>query len=803
MTLLARRRSRCVLAGALALALAAGTRSADASEDDLLEALGDVALYVKTEVLVAGATRRVARLSEAPGTITVIDGAELREWGALTLGEALRYVTSVLLTPGQIAATAEVRDIEQLFGNKILLLQDGRLLNSVFRGNAFVDLAQPIDGVARIEVVRGPGSALYGANAFAGFVNIITRRGDEVEGAEISATAGSGSLGHLSFLAGDRRRAANWTVTARAARADAIDPVNVAGPNAEHEDAHVALHWGKGTSKGEAWFANASFTSVDQGVPGTFDFPTPGDRLREQRIALDGFRLWEPSKKTKLKLRGYWNRQEATNWFQRADADLTPISDQLISTTGGIAYDAGLVRVGSAPGAGEPDPPGCVICDEVALVPPGGGSVAEFDDLAANGLRTTEDVEEHDEQLGFLELQADWQVSKGNYLLGGVSLRLDDVDHDTLGSRRFENYAVFVEDEQRFLDDELILLGSLRLDDHSYFGASLSPRISVIWSPREELILKTAYGKAFRSPNFVELFGETRVGAATVYGQQRAVEAGVLPESFERVDLDCQPLLEDCPVLETELVQEEISTVELWTEYTPVERFKVILNLYWFEIVHEVGVALDRNDIYYLAGPLATLNIRPSGVDYDGDTIPDVTIPRTSFFAVPGLVDVPTLGVFLNAPDATKGYGAELEIRARPWDWLLMDWRYSRRENERGEVRSFVEASDTSAEQSLVPTFGTTSYRIEQATGVVTFRRAERFWASLRLRALGRPDSSFLSSATAVTTDLTVGWRLQNFTVAGTVLNLNEGGTVYDPRSDDFIETDRDLRLTVGYRKAF
>lgn len=779
-------------AAVLLIGLVGGSvRTARASEEDLLDALGDVALFVETEVLVAGATRRVAKLSEAPGTITVISREELVEQGVLTLEEALRLVTSLTFSPGTIALTPEIRDIEQAFGNKILLLVDGRLVNGVFRGNFFVDLSQPIDNVARVEVVRGPGSALYGANAQAGFINVITRRGDEIEGVELRATAGGRSLRHLAVVAGNRAGEHAWSITARHAAADGFDPVNPDSPNAEHDDVHLAGHWGRGTSQGETWFLDVSYTDVEAGVSGRFEFPTPGDELRERRLSLDFFRLWEPSPTTKLKLRTYYNRQDNDYTFLAADLALTPLSDLQLGMIGGVVYDSALQRVSVQPNPQqEPDDEDrCVPCDDVAILVPGGGSAADYAALAAGDLPTVVDGVPSDEWLGFAEVQADWQVSRSNYLLGGISFRLDDLTNGAIGARRFENYALFVEDEQRFLRDELILLGSLRLDDHSFFGLSVSPRVSLIWSPNEHLILKSAYGKAFRSPNFVELFGATRIGTASIYGQRRAVAEGLIPDSFVRtvcLDPDCTQTREI--TVETELEQEEIETVELWTEYAPVDRFKVILNLYRFEIANEVGVALDRNDVYFLASPTGAADL--------------VGIPwPSSLFAVPGLEDVPTFGVFLNAPDRTEGYGAELELSGKPWDWLSLAGSYSRRVQTRGEVRSFVEEDDTSNEQRLVPTFGTREFFVDQAVTAVTFRHRERFWASLRLRFLGRPDDSIFSRGGATTADITLGLRWKNLSAAASVWNLNEGGTLFDPTADDFVETDRDLRFTLTYKR--
>ena len=802
------RRVRTVAARAGALALAAqlalATPVAGTQDEDLLEALGDVALFVETETLVAGAARRVAKLSEAPGTITVIDGEDLRARGVLTLAEAIRYVSSVTFAPGAISATTRIRDIEQSFSNKVLLLVDGRIVNGVFRGNFFVDLSQPIDNVARVEVVRGPGSALYGANAFAGFINVVTRRGDELEGVEYRATVGTDSLFHGSVLAGGRRGAHDWTAEARFARADGLDPVNPDSPNADHQDAHVAFHWGRGDSQGEDWFARFSLTETDGGVPGEFSLPTPEDRLEERRPSLDAFRLWRPGPSTQLKLRGYFNRQDNLYAFRRVATDLTPLGDQLIRMTPRRAFDEELEpldpTVETLPNPDSEPDEGCTLCDQVAIGvvldpaggPPRGGSADDYHAIREEGPPQVTDRIDSDEWQGFVELQADYRISRSNYLLGGVSARVDSLDNDIVGSRRFQNYALFVEDEQRFLDEELILLGSLRLDDHSFFGLAVSPRVSLIWSPNRKLILKGAFGKAFRSPNFVELFGDQRAGTARIFGQRRAVETGVLPRSFQRCleeDESGACLREE--TIHTELEQEEIESYELWTEYRPTERLKFILNVYQFEIDNEVGVAFDRNDVYFFAEGAAARTILGGGP------------PFRTFFALPELRDQTTLGVFLNAPERTSGKGAELELLAEPADWLELRFAYSWRDSRKAEVRRFIEADDASAEQVLVPTFGVRSFHADQLSGELDFRPRNPFWASLRFRLLGRPDESITSGGGSLSTDLTLGMRSGRWTGAATALNLIEGGTVHDPGLDDLVGGRREFRLSFSYRHEF
>ncbi|MEM7246785.1 MAG: TonB-dependent receptor [Acidobacteriota bacterium] len=795
-----RRLTLHALVGALVVSSVARAMVQD--EDELLEALGDVALFVDTEVLVAGATRRVSKLSESPGTITVIDAQELDEWGALTLEEALRYVTSVTFAPGSVSLSTRIRDIEQGFSNKVLLLFDGRLVNSVFRGNHFVDLAQPIDNVARIEVVRGPGSALYGANAFAGFINVVTRRGDEVDGVEVSLNRGSHGLNHVNLIAGGMKGPYNWLLDVRHAGSRGEDLVNVLD-NSDHEDWHLAFHWGEGDSKGEKWFVRFDLTDVHRGVPGELAGPTPNDRLEESRWSFDGFKLWEPSKKTKLKLRGYYNHTDGRYAFSSSALGVSQLSDRVVSGVPPFFYDDQLDRLPTSSvrpnPLAEPDL-GCVVCDQAVLSAgidgsgrPMPASVDLWNQIITSGIPQVVQTFDSDESLGFVELQADWQISDVNYLLGGVSIRLDDVDNGIVGDRQFENYAAFIEDEHRFLDGELILLGSLRFDDHSFFGSAVSPRVSVIWSPRKELILKAAYGRAFRSPNFVELFGQQDTASARVFGQRRAVEEGVLPESFQRC-LDADVTLSDCDAerietLDTELDQEQIETLELWTEFTPFKKFKAILNLYSYEIENEVGLAVDRDDLYFY-------------IDREGAGALGLT-RINSVLAIPGAADTPTLGIFLNAPDRTKGRGAELELLSDPWDWLSLRLKYSRRLGEKAEVRDFVEATGVGAESQLVPAFGLRRFHVDQLTSLITMRRKDNLWGSLRLRVLGRPKESLFSQGEAVTADLTVGWRRENLRVAGSVFNLNEGGLFFDPAADRFIEGQRDFRLAFSYVHGF
>src|SRR6185369_4761631 len=87
----------------------------------------------------------------------------------------------------------EVRGIRTVLSEKILIMIDGHSLNRNIFGSALYSVADklPMDNIRQVEVVRGPGSALYGNSAFVATINIITRNAEEINGLEIKAGGGS------------------------------------------------------------------------------------------------------------------------------------------------------------------------------------------------------------------------------------------------------------------------------------------------------------------------------------------------------------------------------------------------------------------------------------------------------------------------------------------------------------------------------------------------------------------------------------------------------------------------------------
>ncbi len=154
------------------------------------------------EELIEVAAKRAVRVEEAPGTVIVISREELVQTGALTLGEALAYIVSTEFSSETFTPGLTFRGVPSQFNNKILLMVDGRIVNSIYRGNFFLSFAQPLDSVKRVEIIRGPGSSLYGANAFAGVLNVVTQKGEDLQGGVVEIVVGQENTGLLHVSAG-------------------------------------------------------------------------------------------------------------------------------------------------------------------------------------------------------------------------------------------------------------------------------------------------------------------------------------------------------------------------------------------------------------------------------------------------------------------------------------------------------------------------------------------------------------------------------------------------------------------------
>jgi iron complex outermembrane receptor protein len=198
-------------AGFIALALLPGLPHAAQAEDDPFS-------LVREEQTVTGAAKRPQPLSETPSAVTVITAREIRTHGYHTLGEALRWVRGVFVTDDRNYTYVGVRGLQRPgdYNNKVLITLDGHSLNGSVYGDGLFgnELGLDMETVERIEVVRGPGSALYGTNAVLAVVNVVTRRPSRESGVTVSGRTGGRHEGRaFASIASSRPGRPEWSVS--------------------------------------------------------------------------------------------------------------------------------------------------------------------------------------------------------------------------------------------------------------------------------------------------------------------------------------------------------------------------------------------------------------------------------------------------------------------------------------------------------------------------------------------------------------------------------------------------------------
>ena len=256
--------------------------------------VGIVAAFDVEEDVVVGAGKREQSLGNVASAVTVISGDRLRRFGYRTVAEAIRGVAGVFVADDHMSERVGIRGLQVLgdFNTRILVLVDGATVNEPWAQFAGVgwDAAVSIDDVARIEVIRGPVSSLYGTNAFFGIINVVTRGAAESPRAwgRVGASQFAGGSFAAGFTAGDVDRQVRGSVagTYRVGETldapmigDDLDTDQIAGVNAA-----LVAAWGGG-------FAQARFYRRDRGLAYAPYETVPDDRRNDnidQQLLVEG-----------------------------------------------------------------------------------------------------------------------------------------------------------------------------------------------------------------------------------------------------------------------------------------------------------------------------------------------------------------------------------------------------------------------------------------------------------------------------------------------------------------------------------
>jgi len=422
-------------------------------------------MAVPVETVYSASLRRQATV-EAPSSVTIVTAREIEAQGWRTLADLLRGVRSFFVTDDRNYEHVGVRGFNPLgdFNSRVLLLVDGHRINNSVYDSAPIGLEFPLDVdlIERVEIIRGPGSSLYGSNAFFGVIHVMTRRGANVGGLETSAEGGSfGSWRGRATWGGEVGPGIDLLVSGTAFDAQGDDlfyPEYAADPTGGRTH-------GTDFERGYSLFARAGFkswrlesawASREKGIP-TGSYGTVYDDPDNRTVDAQGY----VDLSGEQPLSAQWTvggRVHYDHFYYRG----TYIYDD--SASGGPSYLEGDDR-----------------SDGAAV-----GAALTASTTALAGHRVTAGVEyRHD-----LRTDQSYEDDVASYLDDGR-------DRTVLG--------VFAQDEVR-LAERWSLNAGLRYDRYSTFGGTLNPRAGLIWNPDEASAFKLLYGQAFRAPNAYELY---------------------------------------------------------------------------------------------------------------------------------------------------------------------------------------------------------------------------------------------------------------------------------------------------------
>jgi len=408
---------------------------------------------------VFGASRYLQRVTDAPSAVTIITHDEIERFGYQTLAEVLRGVRGFYVTNDRNYSYIGVRGFNRPgdYNSRVLLLIDGHRMNETIYDSTYYGAEFPLDIslIERVEVVRGPGSSLYGTSAFFAVINVVTKKAAALRSPQASVQAGSLAMGKGQ---------------AAYARETDSGTAFVLGGSAftTHGDSHFTVP-GLGTAVDmdteDSWNAFASAAHGKWTIQGLA-------ASRDKRIPTGAFGVVLDDRRSETR-------------DARAYAE--------------VAYDGtwrgtGILWRGSVDHYGYK-----------------GGYVFEYTPGTRTFFKDSADAD-----WWSTDVMLTRRVARRHFLTGGAEFR-DNLRQNQLGYD-VEPYAVSIDDRRSstvgalYIQDELTLSqyltisGGLRYDANSSSTGSTNARIAAIVKPIPQASLKILHGTAFRAPNPYELY---------------------------------------------------------------------------------------------------------------------------------------------------------------------------------------------------------------------------------------------------------------------------------------------------------
>ncbi|MHC4453697.1 MAG: TonB-dependent receptor plug domain-containing protein [Planctomycetota bacterium] len=457
----------------------------DLSAQDEGTGLEEMLAIFSEEKIVVSALKKPSSVLKSPSIMSVITARQIKQMGFRTLVDVLKIVPGFYISMDETGEREiAVRGVLDDASQKIKVLINGHSINDVWRGGAmwnFDDL--PVENVKRIEIIRGPGSALYGQNAFLAVVNIITKDTDDIDGIQLTASGGSFDTQNYNILIGK-----------------------------EYGDLKISGFLDYLDTEGFS-------KDIDQDIlfPASFSKSPGRSHNRKEKTDLNLNLSYN-----NLKLNTKYMKKRRKDYIGVGDAlnDETTLRDTYIFLE--LTYQLSIgEKLNIIPK---------VYYDQYNYDPffeqrPDGftSGAAVYPDGIKGQLRFKQRTLGLDNQVNYklfqgneltFGFQYEWihqhdiHFSKNSHPITNAPLdSVTDFSHNLPFTRKATRkiWALYLQDEWNIARDIDLTVG-VRHDEFTRFGGTTNPRVGVIWRFLENAHFKFLFATAFRAPSFQELF---------------------------------------------------------------------------------------------------------------------------------------------------------------------------------------------------------------------------------------------------------------------------------------------------------
>lgn len=529
--------------------------------DELIEL--SPAELAEIPVSIASGTLRPA--AQAAAVMSVITADQIATMGATDLHEVLETVPGLHVTIQPVTGDYNytMRGIRNDTNAEVLLMMNGTRFSLPYQGTHMAGMIIPVENIQRVEVIRGPGSAMYGADAFAGVINIVTKKAGDIDGVNVGARGGNDDTKSTWGQYGGQWQ--GWNVASslqyshngvdgdRMIKSDAQTLFDSAlnthasvapGPmqtQNERWNGHLNMqrkHWDIGL-----WAFNEANAGFRAGTAGALDNKGSVDGSNY----LADMRYSTEDAMQDLELQGHLS-------FLHADVDANiyafPAGTKLpIDDKGNISPTSG--RVVSFP-------------DGVRFVPGFKNTVPTveltgiYKGIRNNILRMVTSFRYEELNVKESRNYGPGVINDNTQTIAPPLTNVTGTGYAFLNDHHRDVWSMALQDEWMFIKDWNLTLG-LRYDNYSDFGETWNPRAALVWDVNQQLTTKLLFGQAFRAPSFLEQYQQN---TALFNGNQH-------------------------------LKPETISTTELAFDYRPTKTVRTGLNVYHYEIKESIGATID------------------------------------------------------------------------------------------------------------------------------------------------------------------------------------------------------------------